>query len=152
MIRSTLYPRLIDHDVTKCHPDVVGLRDNVFWLDHRNSEDGPGGDAQTKSQSNTWEAEMTMALVRHVIRQGVYKSSDIAVLTPYTGQLQLLRQKLSNEFEIMLSERDEEELANEGFLPNEVQTFGSQPAQKKQLSKLLRYVSLHCYIFAYQKS
>ena len=32
---------------------------------------------------------------------GVYSSSDIAVLTPYTGQLQKLREKMRNNFELV---------------------------------------------------
>lgn len=43
------------------------------------------------------------ALVRHVVRQGVYSSSEIAVLTPYTGQLQKLRSSMRNDFEIVVS-------------------------------------------------
>jgi superfamily I DNA and/or RNA helicase len=67
-----------------------------------------------------WEVDFTYALVRHIVRQGVYKSSDIAVLTPYTGQLQKLRAKMRNEFEIVLSERDQEMLAKDGFIDEEV--------------------------------
>lgn len=48
---------------------------------------------------------MTHALVRHIVRQGVCKSEDIAVLTPYSGQLQKLRAKMRHDVEIILSER-----------------------------------------------
>jgi len=103
LIRETIYPRLLDHESTKNLPDVVGLHDNVFWLDHRNPEDGSQED---KSRSNIWEVEMTHALLRHVIRQGVYKSDEIAVLTPYTGQLQKLRARFRRDFEVVLSDLD----------------------------------------------
>lgn len=59
---------------------------------------------------------MTAALVRHIVRQGAYSSSDIAVLTPYSGQLQKLRLHMRKEFEISLSDRDEEVLAKDGFI------------------------------------
>lgn len=58
---------------------------------------------------------MVHALVRHLIRQGAYKSDEIAVLTPYTGQLQKLRLALRSDFEIVLSDRDEDALAKDGF-------------------------------------
>lgn len=41
---------------------------------------------------------MTHTLPRQIVRQGAYSSTDIAVLTPYTGQLQKLRAKFSTEF------------------------------------------------------
>ncbi|CAL3971922.1 unnamed protein product [Diplocarpon coronariae] len=59
--------------------------------------------------------EMAHALLRHIIRQGAYSSQDIAVLSPYTGQLQKLRAKFRSEFEIVLSDRDQEALARDGF-------------------------------------
>ena len=90
LIRITIYPRLIDYGTIKNLPDVVGMRKNVFWLDYKNMEEGPDADLHQKSRSNDWEVDMTHALVRHMVRQGVYSSSDIAVLIPYTGQLQKL--------------------------------------------------------------
>jgi hypothetical protein len=148
LIRETIYPGLIDHETTKGLPDVVGMRRNVFWLDHNNVEEGAIQDMHQKSHSNLWEVEFTYALVRHIVRQGVYKSSDIAVLTPYTGQLQKLRAKMRNEFEIVLSERDQEILAKDGFIDEEAieetQQSRSQseskkrPLERKKLSDLLR--------------
>jgi superfamily I DNA and/or RNA helicase len=86
------------------------------------------------------------------VRQGAYKSSEIAVLTPYTGQLQKLRSKMRNEFEIVLSERDEEVLAKDGFIDEEVfeesQQAGSQskfekrPLERKKLADLLRIATV----------
>lgn len=94
---------------------------------------------------------MTAALVRHIVRQGIYSSSDIAVLTPYSGQLQKLRTHMGKEFEIVLSERDQEILARDGFTTSDkkpdtpTSTSGDRkPLERKNLSELLRYVSLHC--------
>jgi hypothetical protein len=115
LIRETIYPRLTDHETTTTLPDVVGMRKNVFWLNHSNQEEGSQADTQQKSHSNAWEVAMTHALVRHIIRQGIYSSTDIAVLTPYGGQLQKLRTAMRNDFEIVLSDRDQETLAKEGF-------------------------------------
>lgn len=38
---------------------------------------------------------MATALIRHLIRQGEYSSNNIALLTPYTGQLRKLKTSLS---------------------------------------------------------
>jgi hypothetical protein len=146
LIRATLYPRLIDHESTKILPNVVGMRKNIFWLDHENSEEGASQDQHQKSHSNLWEVGMTHALVRHIIRQGVYSSSDIAVLTPYTGQLQELRRKLSGDFELVLSELDQETLARDGFSEKipaakedpKSSIPGRKSLAKKKLSEMLR--------------
>ncbi|KAI7109416.1 hypothetical protein KC319_g19264, partial [Hortaea werneckii] len=74
--------------------------------------------------TNAYEVEMTAALVKHLVHQGVYKSDEIAVITPYLGQLRLLRRKLASSFEIVLNERDDDELLKdagneiEGDLPS----------------------------------
>jgi hypothetical protein len=152
LIRDTIYPSLVDHDITKTLPDVVGMRKNVFWLDHHNNEEGQQADMHQKSHSNVWEVEMTHALVRHIVRQGVYSSSEIAVLTPYTGQLQKLRTKMRSDFEIVLSELDQELLAKDGFdvedpLSDKEQQINQsssnrKPLQKKKLSELLRVATV----------
>ena len=146
-IRETLYPRLVDHNSIKFVPDVVGMRKNVFWLNHEKVEEGTGPDVHQKSHSNVWEVEMTHSLVRHIVRQGTYSSSDIAVLTPYTGQLQKLRAKMRNDFEIVLSDRDEDMLAKDGFdiaqILKDIETAApsesvKKPLEKKKLTELLR--------------
>lgn len=149
LIRQTIYPSLIDHDITKNLPSVVGMRQDVFWLDHDNVEEGARqADVHQKSHSNLWEVEMTHSLVRHIVRQGVYSSSDIAVLTPYTGQLQKLRAKMRADFEIVLSERDQETLVKEGFedLPTEDEQppvgNGIKPLEKKKMIDLLRVATV----------
>lgn len=150
LIRETLYPRLIDHPSTKTFPDVVGMRLNVFWLDHENMENSAGTDRHQKSHSNDWEVDMTHSLVRHIVRQGVYNSRDIAVLTPYTGQLQKLRTKLRNDFEIVLSDRDQETLAKDGFDEDspleedlrDVTKRQIRPLAKKKLSEFLRIATV----------
>lgn len=152
LIRETVYPRLVDHDSTRNLPDVVGMRKNVFWLDHDNFEEGAQADQQQKSHSNLWEVDMTHALVRHIVRQGIYSSTDIAVLTPYTGQLQKLRAKMRNDFEIVLSERDQETLVKEGFHLEESTSEidqasarlnnGMKPLERKNMSELLRIATV----------
>lgn len=116
LIRSTLYPKLQDHESVFNHPEVCGMRKRLFWLDHSEKEDGSSSDpAQSFSKTNAWEVEMTAALVSHLVRQGVYSSEDIAVLTPYLGQLQKLRQRLRSSFALVVGDRDAEELQTKGL-------------------------------------
>lgn len=106
LIRQTLYPNLGDADNVKTYPPVAGMAKRLFWLDHRNKEDDSRNNPQSNSQSNRWEVEMVAALLGHLHKQGVYSAGDIAVLTPYQGQVKLFQEKLGGTFGIMLSERD----------------------------------------------
>lgn len=114
LVRNTLYEDLEDHPLTSEYPDVIGMRQNIFWLNHTYPEAG-ANDSHTRSHSNDWEVNMTHGLVRHLVRQGHYESKDIAVLTPYTGQLQKLRQELGASFEVVLSDEDKEDLARDNL-------------------------------------
>ncbi|KAE9969426.1 hypothetical protein EG328_006874 [Venturia inaequalis] len=106
LTRNTLYPRLVDHPDTKSLPNVSGMRKNVFWYHHTNPEASPQDNTEGTSHSNDFEVQMTSALVRHIARQGVYKSSEIVVLTPYAGQLRKLQRTLSRSFEVILGQAD----------------------------------------------
>lgn len=147
LIRNTMYERLVDHESTTQLPNVVGMRRNSFWLDHEQMENIADDQSyNNKSKSNDWEVTMVHALVRHVIRQGSYKSSEIAVLTPYTGQLQKLRLALRNDFEIILSDRDQDALLKDGFdnasedsdEKSKEAKNQRKPLMKKRLNELLR--------------
>jgi hypothetical protein len=112
LVRNTLYPELRDHEDTKKLPGVTGMKRRLFWLDHKNREDSTAGDGLLQtSKSNEWEADMVVSLVRHLTRQGTYSGkSDIAVITPYLGQLRKLRKKFGGTYDLVISDRDMEEI------------------------------------------
>ena len=144
LIRS-VYPNLEDDESVANLPNVVGMQDNLFWLDHQCDEDSKDDGSRVKSHSNQWEVDMSTALVRHLVRQGEYKSTDIALLTPYTGQLRKLRASLSKDFEICLSERDLETLAAEGsedFGDEDLKSNGCKSIEKKMLLQTLRLATV----------
>ncbi|KAI0013665.1 hypothetical protein F4779DRAFT_625159 [Xylariaceae sp. FL0662B] len=115
LIRNTLYPSLIDGENVKQHPKVTGMEQRLFWLDHEHLEASAiSSDALDTSHSNEFEIEMTITLVSHLVRQGCYGNGDIAVITPYLGQLHQLRQHMSKLFEITVNERDLEDLQSLG--------------------------------------
>lgn len=119
LIRSTLYPELQDSPQVANYPEVSGMRRRLFWLDHEQSEDGEKDRSDSTSHTNQYEVDMVFALVRHLVRQGVYRASDIAVLTPYLGQLRKLRRALSGFAEVIINDRDIDELALDGEEENE---------------------------------
>ncbi|KAH0285979.1 hypothetical protein KCU62_g7088, partial [Aureobasidium sp. EXF-3399] len=113
LVRSTLYPELADAPSTLEHPQVAGLKKRLFWLDHQQPE--THNDVHSTSHSNDYEVEMTTALVSHLIKQGVYKSGSIAVLTPYVGQLKKLQHRMQSAFEVVLDDRDIKVLEDAGL-------------------------------------
>ncbi|KAL2754249.1 hypothetical protein ACRALDRAFT_1049711 [Sodiomyces alcalophilus JCM 7366] len=144
----TVYPNLRDHPSVMELPDVVGMRTNLYWLDHNHPEAAAkDGEPRVKSHSNDWEVDMATALVRHLVRQGEYAASDIALLTPYTGQLRKLRAGLSREFEVFLGERDLDVLAfeDDGEGSNREASDTQErhkTLQKKQLTQTLRLATV----------
>ena len=152
-VRATLYPDLEDHEAVQGYPPVTGMRKRLFWLDHREPEAraDPSQPMQT-SHWNSWEADIIVALVTHIVRQGVYKEEQIAVLTPYVRQLQKLRLSLGNLFEIVLGDRDEEELEKEETNIGAAEQQGIDPAkllsprlpavQKSKLSERVRIATV----------
>ncbi|RTE73083.1 hypothetical protein BHE90_012479 [Fusarium euwallaceae] len=139
-----VYPSLRDHESVFNLPDVIGMRHNLFWLGHPYAEvTRPSGTRMT-SHSNQWEVEMATALVRHLARQGQYKSSDIALLTPYTGQLRMLRAALAKDFEVFLNERDSAALASEDIDDGLGHTRAETQIQteQKQLPQTLRLATV----------
>ncbi|KAG6118692.1 hypothetical protein E4U14_006416 [Claviceps sp. LM454 group G7] len=111
LIRSTLYPSLKNADNVSFYPEVKGIRKRLFWMQHEHLEAGASAhDPLNTSHSSDFEVEMTTALVSHLIRQGEYQNGQIAVLTPYLGQLHKLRRRMASIFEICINDRDNEDL------------------------------------------
>jgi superfamily I DNA and/or RNA helicase len=113
LVRFPLYPKVLDHESVHDYPNVMGMVDNLYWFDHSNWEDGQKeSDMKEMSHSNQFEVDMTVQLVAHLHKQGCYKSGDIAILTPYLGQLRKFAKALGNYFSIEISDGDEEDLAH----------------------------------------
>ena len=117
LIRTTLYPKLLDYpDVCK-YPPVKGFMSPLWFYDHNNPE---SEHSNTKSYMNTAEVEITVQLIKYLVRQG-YQVNDIAVLTPYLGQLLALRDALSKErMVVFLSEMDEEEIVKKNVVVDDL--------------------------------
>ncbi|CAK0848666.1 unnamed protein product, partial [Prorocentrum cordatum] len=87
------YPELRDHPVTQEHPDVKGVSHRTFFLRHTNFEDDEG---ESHSKANSFEANFISALCAHLVASG-YDESQITVLSPYLGQVRLLKNKLKRD-------------------------------------------------------
>ena len=110
----------------------------LFWFDHRQSEEARD---HASSRTNLFEVEMVAALVSHLVRQCQYGPDDIAVLTPYLGQLRKLRSKMGSMFEIFIDDRDETQLRQAG-LHEEVEPAARDPATRSTLLRALRLATV----------
>jgi hypothetical protein len=113
-----VYPFLRDHESTKDHEPTFGIKERLFWWDH----DVPEREAteDNKSRINDHEVDMVTALVQYLVMNSGYSQGDIAVLTPYTGQLAALHQALSLTCHVWLDQRDRENLLNDEQLVGDV--------------------------------
>jgi hypothetical protein len=120
--RELTYPNLLDGPRTSGRPKILGLQDRVIFLNHTKQEDtdkqvrdrrDPG---MKESKKNTFEAEMVLRCVKYLGQQG-YASDKIVILTPYLGQLRVLRDLLAkNQHDPALSEMDKNELIRAGLI------------------------------------
>ena len=137
-ITRLTYPYLQDAESTYDHPSTAGLEERVFWLDHRVPELEDTG--VSKSHVNRHEAEMIQGLVGYLLKTNSYSPGDIAVLTPYSGQLAALHNYLGGACKLWLSEKDRELLLDEDLLDLDELT----PRKKDEvaMSELLRVTTV----------
>ncbi len=112
-ITRITYPYLKDHESTLDRSPTHRLVHRMFWWDHRIPEVGAD---DLKSHINLYEVEMVAGLVNYLLRGGAYDQGDIAILTPYCGQLSKLHERLSATCDIWLSEKDRELLLDESLV------------------------------------
>lgn len=140
LVRRTLYPALIDHPSVKDYPEVEGMRNRLFWLEHDHPESATEAQEST-SHTNDFEVQLVAALVHHLVRQSRYRSEDIAVLTPYLGQLHKLRNRLASSFEIVVGDRDQVDLDKEG-LKSTIEATSQTSIIKTCLSNAVRIATV----------
>ncbi|KAJ0277917.1 hypothetical protein CBS470a_010033 [Colletotrichum nupharicola] len=131
LVHST-YPSLEDSPTVLDYPEVCGVSKRLFWLHHESPEGRRKYDLESieTSYSNDFEVQMVSGLVSHLLKQGVYKTGTIAVLTPYLGQLNKLRQELGSSMQIVVNERDLDDLANINSSDSTTQVVQNMSAAK----------------------
>ncbi|KAK5064874.1 hypothetical protein LTR84_000708 [Exophiala bonariae] len=113
-ITRLTYPFLKDHQSTYDRSQIYGLKQRMFWWDHRVPELEASDDL--KSHANLHEVEMVAGLVEYLLKGGNYAQGEIAVLTPYSGQLAELVRRLSITCNVWLNDKDRQELLTQDLL------------------------------------
>ncbi|KAH3711004.1 NFX1-type zinc finger-containing protein 1-like [Dreissena polymorpha] len=88
--RERLYPKLRDHESVFRYDQVRGVDFNMQFISHEEEESCSG---DSTSYSNPHEAKYLAALCKYFLNQG-YTKDQITVLTPYMGQVMLLRNEM----------------------------------------------------------
>ncbi|OJK04769.1 hypothetical protein ASPACDRAFT_56208 [Aspergillus aculeatus ATCC 16872] len=121
LVRRLTYPELEDGDKTMNRPAPRGLQDRVIFIDHRHPEGSFGGVADRNdsggkaSKQNAFEVQLVLRIVRYLGQQG-YGTDKLVVLTPYLGQLHLLREELRKETDPILNDLDSYDLVRAGLM------------------------------------
>lgn len=139
LVRFTLYKELLDYDSVRHYESVAGMYQNLYWFDHSNYEDQADSLEMETSHSNMFEVQMVVQLVSHLYKQGCYKAGDLAIITPYLGQLRKLRNALRNTFAVQMSERDENDLAE---LESNIEEDNVLRMERKPLTESVRIATV----------
>ncbi|KAI0469628.1 P-loop containing nucleoside triphosphate hydrolase protein [Xylaria cf. heliscus] len=116
------YPALRDAQGTHNRPHLLGFQDDVIFVNHNHPEirhdvlQDKLDPTVTSSKQNLYEADMVLKCVRYLGQQH-YKTDNLVILTPYLGQLSLLRERLSEDHDPILSDFDSHDLVEAGVLP-----------------------------------
>ena len=141
LIRHLTYPDLTDAESTLNREDLRGFRDNVVFVNHSHPElelknSRESQDSRTSSKQNEFEGQMILKCVRYLAQQG-YTSDKMVIITPYLGQLKLLRDQLSKENDPILNDLDKWDLVRAGLL-TDLASKSSKPSLR--ISTIGKYV------------
>ncbi|KAH7122786.1 P-loop containing nucleoside triphosphate hydrolase protein [Dendryphion nanum] len=132
LVRKLTYPELEDAPKTRNRPSLRGFQNTVMFVSHNHPElnsqriaDRQDENAKS-SRENKYEVEMVLKCVRYLGQQG-YRTDQIVVLTPYLGQLFILRDMLSKDNDPILNDLDSWDLIRAGLLTPAASNISKHP-------------------------
>jgi hypothetical protein len=142
LVRNMTYEDLIDAPSTLRRKAVKGICGRVIFIDHRHPESAVSqipdrrDQGNPVSKQNQWEASMVLKIVRYMAQQG-YGTADQVVLTPYLGQLSLLRQELAQALDPVLNDLDSFDLVKAGVMSPSSAGPSKRPIRLSTIGKFL---------------
>ena len=123
------------------------MAERLWWLDHQHPESRPDPRSEhAASYCNEFEVEMVHGLVQYLVNTNEYSFGDIAVLTPYNGQLVALNERLRTTCSIWLSQKDRDTLEQLSALPgNDIDFIDEEKPDSKstfEISSMLRLATI----------
>lgn len=140
LVKHLTYPDLLDAPQTLERPAPRGLQDRVVFFSHNYLESSIEQVADRRdegaksSKQNDFEAQMVLKIVRYLAQQG-YGTDKLVILTPYLGQLHLLRDKLSKDNDPVLNDLDSFDLIRAGLLSQAGAKVNKRPIRLSTIGK-----------------
>ncbi|EXK43736.1 hypothetical protein FOXG_04472 [Fusarium oxysporum f. sp. lycopersici 4287] len=144
--RMLAYPELKDMPSTSDRQPIRGLKTRVTFVHHERPEDTMDDVAERRdptakaSKRNLHEAMMVLRMVRYLSQNG-YKTENMVVLTPYLGQLFLLKETLRKEMDPWLNDVDNHDLVRAGLVTQAAAKVNKKPLR---LSTIDNYQGEEC--------
>ncbi|KAH8689078.1 P-loop containing nucleoside triphosphate hydrolase protein [Talaromyces proteolyticus] len=132
LIRDLTYPDLSDASKTLNRPHLRGFQNDVIFVNHDEFETDllnyteKRDPSVNSSKQNPFEVQMALMAVRYLGQQG-YNTEEIIILTPYLGQLSLLRTELSKTNDPILNDLDSSDLIEAGLMNSGTAKLTRQP-------------------------
>lgn len=140
LVKELTYPDLENGPKTSAREPIRGLEGRVIFVNHnypelQNDRIGDRRDQDSKSsKENDFEARMVLKTVRFLAQQG-YTTKNMVVLTPYLGQLRLVRDMLMDDVDPLLSDLDSHELIQAGLLTKAAAKVNKSPLRISTIGK-----------------
>ncbi|KAF5265252.1 hypothetical protein FOXYS1_3905 [Fusarium oxysporum] len=144
--RMLAYPELKDMPSTSDRQAIRGLKSRITFVHHERPEDTMDDVAERRdptakaSKRNLHEAMMVLRMVRYLSQNG-YKTENMVVLTPYLGQLFLLKETLRKEMDPWLNDLDNHDLVRAGLVTQAAAKVNKKPLR---LSTIDNYQGEEC--------
>lgn len=142
LIKHLTYPNLQDATKTLKRTMVRGIQDRVVFSNHSYPEvetheltDRRDPDSKT-SKSNKFETDLVLKCIRYLGQQG-YGTDKLVILTPYLGQLRLLRDRLMTENDPVLNDLDSYDLVRAGLLSEASAKISGRPIKISTIGRSL---------------
>ena len=86
--------KIEDHNSVNGRDDIVGLKNNIFFITHNNLEDREKNqDEASMTKINRHEAEFAVKLAEYLLKQQQFEPEQITILTMYLGQMSEMRKQ-----------------------------------------------------------
>ena len=154
LVRNLTYPDLQDATKTQGRPNLRGFSDTVMFINHDRPEKNftmaadKRDEGSNSSKENPFEVEMVLQCVRYLGQQG-YRTNQIVVLTPYLGQLKLLKDILSKTHDPILNDLDSFDLVRAGLMPAETAKEIRQPIKISTIGKRCLQILDVCFVLVW---
>lgn len=93
LIRQFYGQPIEDHFSVLGRNSIVGLRSNVFFINHSVLEDRPGDESNT-TKINRFEVRYLAKLTQYLIKQKQFQPEQITILSMYLGQMAEIKKLL----------------------------------------------------------